>query len=238
MITLILTVTLPGFAIGAVMMALGGRRVEAAARRERWLKFGVYFAVVHVFLGAAAAGRAWILILVSVIVAAGALELRGATRRMRTGSPALVWCVYAPVGALLLVDVWRLPPSTVAYVYLVVAVYDGFSQVSGQLFGRRPLVPRTSPGKTVEGVAGGLAGALIVAVALRGLAGLGPLGALATGLATGLVGLVGDLAASWVKRSSGIKDYSNVLPGHGGVLDRFDSFLLAGAIVGAALRAL
>jgi phosphatidate cytidylyltransferase len=238
MISLVLAVTLPGFAIGAVMMALGSRRIEAAARRERWIKRGVYFVVVHTFLGAAAAGRWWILLLVTVIVAAGALELTGATRRMRSGSPVLVWCGYTLAGALLLVNAWRLSPSEVAYLCLVVVVYDGFSQVSGQLLGCRPLVPRVSPGKTVEGLAGGLAGAAIVGVALRGLAGLGAFGALATGLAIGLVGLVGDLAASWVKRSSGIKDYSNVLPGHGGVLDRFDSFLLSGAIVGAVMYAL
>jgi phosphatidate cytidylyltransferase len=171
-------------------------------------------------------------------VAVGALELKGATRRMRSGSSATVWCVFGLVSALLLVNVSRLAPAEVAYLYVVVAVYDGFSQVSGQLFGRRLLVPRISPGKTVEGLAGGLAGAVLVAAALRGLVGLGFPGACATGLATGLSGLAGDLAASWVKRSSGIKDYSNLLPGHGGVLDRFDSFLSAGAIVGTVLRAL
>lgn len=235
MIVQLLIITLPAFAIGAVMMAFGSRGLEAAAARQRWLKFGVYFVVVHLFLAAAAGGRVWIELLVSVILAAGTLELMGATRRMRSGSPVLVWIVYTLVGAQLLVNASRLAPSEVAYLYLVVAIYDGFSQVAGQLFGHRLLVPRISPGKTVEGLASGLAGAVIVAMMLRRLVGLGVFGALAAGLAIGLVGLEGDLAASWVKRSSGIKDYSNALPGHGGFLDRFDSFLFAGAIVGAFL---
>jgi len=232
----ILAVTLPGFAIGAVMMAIAGRRVAPDARRGRWIKFGVYFAVVHTFLAATAAGRPWIEALVAGVVVAGAIELRGATRRMQHGSPAAVWCVYVLVGTLALVNLWRMAPAAVATLYVVVAVYDGFSQVSGQWLGRRKFSARISPGKTVEGVGGGLVGAMLAAALLRNLVGTSLLGALALGVGTGLAGLAGDLAASWVKRAGGIKDYSNLLPGHGGVLDRFDSFLAAAAIVGALLK--
>ncbi len=231
----VLAVTLPGFAIGAVMMAVGSRRIAPGARRARWIKFGVYFAIVHAFLTAAAAGRPWLQGLVAAIVVAGAFELRGATRHMQQGSPVAVWCAYVLVGLLALVNLWRLAPPKIAWLYVVVAVCDGFSQVSGQWFGRRKLSARISPGKTVEGLTGGLDGAMLAAAMLRHLVGVGLIGALALGVGTGLAGLAGDLAASWVKRASGIKDYSNVLPGHGGVLDRFDSFLAAAAIVGAFL---
>lgn len=238
MIRLALSITLPGFAAGALMMALGSRHVGAAVRRERWTKFGVYFVIVHLFVGAAAAGRWWMLSLVGAIAAAGAVEVGRAAPRMTRGSPALAEATYALLGATLVANAWQLAPAQVLFLYLVVAFDDGFSQVSGQLFGRRRLAPRISPGKTVEGLACGLAGAAAVAVLLRPLAGVGPTAALGLGLAVGLAGLAGDLSASWIKRSAGIKDYSSALPGHGGFLDRFDSFVAAGAAAGALLRAL
>jgi phosphatidate cytidylyltransferase len=126
-------------------------------------------------------------------------------------------------------------PMAVATLYVVVAVYDGFSQVTGQWFGRWPLAPRISPGKTVEGVWGGLTAAYVVAMSLGGPMAAGFIVRVALGVGTALACLAGDLAASWVKRASGIKDYSRFLPGHGGVLDRFDSFLAAAALVGLFL---
>jgi phosphatidate cytidylyltransferase len=231
----ILVFTLSGFAIGAVMMAFGGRGVAPAVRRGRWIKFGVYAAIVYTFLAATAAGRMWIESLVAAIVLVGAFELRGATRRMHRGSPAAVWGVYALAGALALFNVWRMTPMAVATLYVVVAVYDGFSQVTGQWFGRWPLAPRISPGKTVEGVWGGLTAAYVVAMSLGGPMAAGFIVRVALGVGTALACLAGDLAASWVKRASGIKDYSRFLPGHGGVLDRFDSFLAAAALVGLFL---
>ncbi len=233
--TELLALTLAGFAIGAVMMAIGGRQAAPEIRRGRWIKFGVYFAIVYTFLAVTAAGRPWIQGLVAGIVVAGAFELRGATRRMQRGSPAAVWCVYALIGSLALVNLWRMTPSAVATLYVVVAVFDGFSQLSGQWFGRRPLAPRISPGKTVEGASGGLTAACLAAMCLGGPAAVGFAGRVALGVGTALACLAGDLAASWVKRASGIKDYSDVLPGHGGVLDRFDSFLSAAALVGLFL---
>jgi phosphatidate cytidylyltransferase len=232
----ILALTLSGFAIGAVMMAFGGRRVAPDVRRGRWIKFGVYAAIVYTFLAATAAGRVWIESLVAAIVLVGAFELRGATRRMRRGSRAAVWGAYALVGALALFNIWRMTPMAVATLYVVVAVYDGFSQVTGQWFGRWPLAPRISPGKTVEGVAGGLNAAWVAATVLDGFAGASLVGDIVLAVGTGLACLAGDLAASWVKRASGIKDYSRFLPGQGGMLDRFDSFLAAAALIGAFLK--
>jgi len=73
---------------------------------------------------------------------------------------------------------------------------------------------------------------MAVAAMVRGLVGVSPMRAAAFGLVIGLAGLAGDLAASWVKRRAGIKDYSEALPGQGGFLDRFDSLL--GALILAA----
>lgn len=111
---------------------------------------------------------------------------------------------------------------------------DTGAYFGGRRFGRRKLIPTVSPGKTVEGAIAGVAatvlmGALYAHYVLTGAAGL-PVGA-ATGALIGFVvspvAQVGDLAESLLKREAGVKDSGNLLPGHGGVLDRFDSLFFS-----------
>lgn len=238
--TALFAITLPGFLLGALFMALSARRAPPGSMPQRWLKLGVFFLIVHAVLGVAALGPPWITLLLALILAAGTVELAQAWRRMAPPRPALVWPVYLLAGTVVLVVSDRLTGAEFAFLFVVTAACDGFSQVVGQLFGRHRLAPRISPAKTVEGLLGGLVAALVVAALLRAI--LLPLSVpsiLALGLGTGLAGLAGDLAASWVKRRAAIKDYSAALPGQGGFLDRFDSLLgamtLAGGFLVAAL---
>jgi phosphatidate cytidylyltransferase len=132
----------------------------------------------------------------------------------------------------------QLPGPVFAFVFLVTAATDGFSQVVGQLIGRHTLAPRISPAKTIEGLLGGLVAACAVALLVRGLLLQWSVSAtLGLALLTAASGLAGDLVASFVKRRARIKDYSTALPGQGGVLDRFDSLLGALMLVGPALAA-
>lgn len=114
----------------------------------------------------------------------------------------------------------------------------------GRRWGNVRLAPRISPGKSVEGAIGGLIGAVLAAVALGptlgwvlGSTGLGPvvlagpLRLAGLGLVIGVCAIVGDLMESFIKRQCGAKDSGGLIPGHGGVLDRIDSVLLA--VVGA-----
>lgn len=108
----------------------------------------------------------------------------------------------------------------------------------GHAWGRRKLWPAVSPGKTIEGVVGGLVAAVVLGLAVGRLLGLRLwVGALLGG-AVALAGLVGDLSESKLKRWAGVKDSGRLLPGHGGVLDRFDSLLLGGPVAYYLLRAL
>lgn len=104
----------------------------------------------------------------------------------------------------------------------------------GRLMGKHKLIPSVSPGKTVEGAIGGLAASMLVSWAyasfiLRPDAHLGfkypPFGALLFGALISVAAQIGDLAESLLKREAGVKDSSQILPGHGGILDRFDSLL-------------
>jgi phosphatidate cytidylyltransferase len=97
----------------------------------------------------------------------------------------------------------------------------------GSLVGRRPLAPRISPAKTVEGASAQLVVSLAAAVAAAPLVPLGPAHAVGVGLLLGLTGLLGDLAESFLKRSAAAKDSGALLPGHGGLLDRLDSLLFS-----------
>ncbi len=131
------------------------------------------------------------------------------------------------VGLVVLRDtgaVWLL------FVLLLVWCADIGAYFAGRAFGRRKLAPRVSPGKSWEGVAGGLAATALLALLFAGWQGLGFGGGLALLLATLMVTLVsvlGDLLESMLKRYRGIKDSSQLLPGHGGVLDRIDSLTAA-----------
>lgn len=119
------------------------------------------------------------------------------------------------------------------YLFFVIFAADTGAYFAGRRFGRRKLAPAVSPGKTVEGLLGGLA-TVLVWCALAGppifeLDGAGEWLLLAgLSLLVALASVVGDLTESLFKRAAGVKDSGHILPGHGGMLDRVDS-LLAGA---------
>jgi phosphatidate cytidylyltransferase len=124
------------------------------------------------------------------------------------------------------------PGTALVFFPLVVTwVGDSAAMTGGRTFGGPKMAPTISPGKTRSGGVSGLVGAAVAGALLARFAlapagiplGIGT-GAL-LGLALGVVGQVGDLAESLLKREAGVKDSSHLIPGHGGVLDRFDSLI-------------
>ena len=107
---------------------------------------------------------------------------------------------------------------------------------SGKLFGKHKLSPRVSPKKTIEGSIGGLIGATvfcgIFGIIVQKYINIMPVyNYFIIGALCGIFGQLGDLVASSIKRYVGIKDYSNLIPGHGGILDRFDSIIFSATVV-------
>ena len=123
------------------------------------------------------------------------------------------------------------PRVAVLLLLVVIVVSDSAQYYTGRAFGRRPLAPTISPKKTVEGAIGGVVfGTLATMIGGRYVFG-SPLLLLALlGAAMSLLGIVGDLFESLLKRSAGVKDSSQLIPGHGGVLDRIDSWLFAAPV--------
>ncbi|MDR1265628.1 MAG: phosphatidate cytidylyltransferase [Propionibacteriaceae bacterium] len=157
---------------------------------------------------------------------------RGLEGYIRDVSASLFLLAYGLLGCclvLLLTD--RLGPARMAFFVLAIIGSDTGAYVAGVLFGRHRMAPRISPHKTWEGVVGALllspaAALIVVAVVL-------PLPwwqAVLAAEAIAVAGILGDLVESAVKRDLGIKDLGGIIPGHGGVMDRVDSYLLAAPV--------
>lgn len=134
---------------------------------------------------------------------------------------------------------WLAPlqiPSGAAWVYTVLAItwlQDTGAYLVGRAYGRHKMAPYLSPKKSWEGVIGGFVASVAAALLAVPLLGL-PIhyGAAALlGIAGGIAGPLGDLAESFIKRQIGVKDASNIIPGHGGVLDRADSMLFTAPVI-------
>ncbi len=115
---------------------------------------------------------------------------------------------------------------------------DSMAYYTGKNFGKTPLAPSISPKKTVEGFVGGLVGAVVTATAFAHffMPGFGLSHAAVIGFMAGIVGPVGDLAESSIKRKMGVKDSGSLIPGHGGALDRLDSWMFTAPVFYVYLR--
>ncbi|HUW98383.1 MAG TPA: phosphatidate cytidylyltransferase [Acidiferrobacter sp.] len=121
-------------------------------------------------------------------------------------------------------------PWLLGWVLVIVWTADSLAYFTGRAYGRHKLAPQVSPGKTLEGAAGGLAGAALVGAVGMVLLGFGVRGVLAgtlLGVVIAAFSVVGDLLESKAKRLAGVKDSGHWLPGHGGVLDRIDALTAA-----------
>jgi phosphatidate cytidylyltransferase len=134
--------------------------------------------------------------------------------------------------------------ALVFFPLVVTWVGDSAAMSGGRAFGGPKMAPTISPGKTRSGGVSGLIGAALAGAALVPLAlrpagiDLGVVPAAAIGLLLGVVGQVGDLAESLLKREAGVKDSSHLIPGHGGVLDRFDSLIFVLPVAALLFRLL
>jgi phosphatidate cytidylyltransferase len=190
-----------------------------------WIEwYGLYsiFIPVHAFL---------ILPILSVVAG----DTRHFLQRIATiqwGLMITVFCI-SHVPALLTLEIPGYEGRNaflLVYLILVVQSSDVLQYVWGKLLGRRKIAPGLSPSKTVEGFVGGLASATALGTALWWLTPFSPASAAAVSLTITLVGFLGGLVMSAIKRDRGVKDWGAMIEGHGGTLDRIDSVCFSAPI--------
>ena len=147
--------------------------------------------------------------------------------------------IYAPVMLSFVYRARLLPYGVFVYIliFLCSSVCDVCALAAGMAFGKHKMAPVLSPKKTVEGAIGGVIGSVASCLLVSFIVGyVDPQAHLQVpfmviGLAGALVSMLGDLAASAIKRNRGIKDYGDLIPGHGGIMDRFDSIIFTAPLI-------
>ena len=223
--------------IFAVMMAIGSYELLYRTHLLKHPRLVIYSSVMAfaiVMWSYSGAVHAWLLIGLMLYTVALFAEMMMDHVKVHIEMLGLCYLAGAIVPFLL--------SSLILIPFVVAFLNDGGAYFVGLKFGRHKLAPVVSPNKTIEGALGGVAGAmvgmLIYAIVLDiafpafqvnyGLA-------LLYGLVGALAGIFGDLCFSIIKRQTGIKDYGNIFPGHGGILDRFDSLMMVAPLMEALL---
>ena len=112
------------------------------------------------------------------------------------------------------------------YIVLLITAMDVFAYIGGKLLGKIKIVPKISNGKTVEGTLIGLIFTVFIAFLIRDLVNLDIYFSMLVGFFIGVLSFLGDILESYVKRSVGVKDSGNLIPGHGGLMDRLDGYII------------
>ncbi|MGJ1418586.1 phosphatidate cytidylyltransferase [Sphingobacterium spiritivorum] len=220
------------FGIGALLTAILNKNSNPEQKRSRWIKYILYLLIVLITAGSIQIGM--LIYLAAGLIFTGFIELLWVGCLSRRGVIFGIVSILIYIG--IAIGFYRFVISSTSevllYIYTIIFTFDGFSQLFGQLFGKRKILPNISPNKTAAGtVGGGITGyitGLLITVHADTFDGF----SLILPLLICICAFAGDALASWYKRLCAAKDYSNLIPGHGGILDRYDSFMFTGSVFG------
>ena len=237
---LIYGIILAYFILGGIGFYLINRKKAWDIAKKSYTKFGVYFIIINVLFFSITINPVVFSYLVIFIIAAGSFELSrlfvmSKFQNLLFFISSLLIYFLLSAGLLLLSLAER---DLILLTFLILSIFDSFSQITGQLWGKTKIMPAISPNKTLGGVVGGTIISLISAFVLKSLftGSIPELFLFAFGIV--LFAFIGDILASYYKRKFQVKDYSNLIPGHGGFLDRFDSLIAGGAWAALAISIL
>ena len=212
------------FAIGFVgIIAVWNKQKQNFEVKKQWTKFAVYFALVYgqLFL-IETNGYIYFSYLIFAIGFYEVFLIRKSFEKFYFGA-----IIYLGLAGFYILFFKETEIRLQQFLFLLVITFDGYSQVFGQLFGKIKLFPKTSPNKTFEGLFGGFCFTILTSVLISKSLYIYWLNAILYSCFICVFSFFGDILASYYKRLNSVKDFSNLIPAHGGILDRFDSLLFA-----------
>jgi phosphatidate cytidylyltransferase len=214
------------FLIGAIglFVFIRNKKIDSASMLTR--KYFSYLLIVSCILACIRFSGIYLPIIFSIIVIAGAYEIIKISKKNNTVL-ILSLLIFITEGCFF-VNFGFAKWEVIAWVYTLVVTFDGYCQICGQMFGKNLLLAKISPRKTWEGFIGGIILTFISSFFLQKVLPHYYLMVLLVVVSS----LTGDLLASSLKRRVCVKDFSNLIPGHGGIMDRFDSFIFCGCLFG------
>ncbi|MEA3241487.1 MAG: phosphatidate cytidylyltransferase [Pseudomonadota bacterium] len=222
-------------ALGLALNELWLMICPAESKYLKWFAFALSFGLAAAAYEGGITIFAGFFVLITIVLVLVILPLDLDEKGLHVLGRLLIIIIYLPFLLSHLLLLWDLPDgrSLVAMVFLVTWGGDAFSYYSGTAWGRHKLAANISPNKTIEGSVGGVLGAGLFSLLL---AGIGLVSSpwffiLILGMIANVVGQLGDLFESYLKRFAGLKDSGVIVPGHGGVLDRIDSVLFAVPVI-------
>lgn len=223
------------FLIGFSGILLVNRKLPDELKQHNLIKYFVYLMIFLVVLSSVMINKNLFLTCMIIIFSIGLFELlnlgKKTGRNPGTGFLVLSLAIYALICIFFALFIF-VKTEIIIFTYAMVIIFDGACQIAGQLTGKRKILPVISPGKTFEGLAGGSLITIATSVMLHSFARITPVQAFVLGILICFASFSGDMLASIFKRAHDAKDFSSAIPAHGGFLDRFDSFLMAGAMIG------
>jgi len=232
MIKTIYYILLIYFLLGGIGFYVINRNKEKEVARKSYTKFAVYFVIINVLFFSIIIEPLVFRMLAVLIIMIGIKEMLVlAFKKPENKKFSLLSLFLFIILSFGFLSFSGLPKGIILFSFIVLSVFDSFSQIAGQLFGKTKIAPRISPNKTLEGVLGGVICALASVFWLYKLFTTSLIDAILMASGVVIFAFTGDLLASLYKRKFGVKDFSKSIPGHGGFLDRFDSLIAGGAWV-------
>jgi len=228
---LLYLIILTYFLIGGVIILYINWKHVSKYSKQIWLKYFTFFIIVNLLFVSVMFNPLYFHYLSIIILLVSSLEiirLTYITGKINTGVVSLL---FFTLFSFTFLQFSLLDKQLLIIVIFTVFIFDGFSQLTGQIVGKTKILPQISPNKTFEGLIGGYLFSIISSVLIFNMLNMEFKQSLYFGFSISTFAFLGDLAASYIKRKFGVKDYSRLLPGMGGFLDKFDSLIFSGSFI-------
>jgi phosphatidate cytidylyltransferase len=221
------------FSLGIVAFYFINRKKEKKLARRSWKKTIIYFVIIQVIFFSIFINSLVFRCFAVFIIIMGIYELFKLFRESEYKRKSvfyisvLIYSVFSP-GFYIFSGMDK---EIIFFAFAILSIFDSFSQITGQLWGRKKLFPGIGPEKTIAGLIGGMSAAMLSVFLFKNLVSDRLMDAMIVGAGVAFFAFIGDAAGSFYKRKYNVKDFSNLIPEHGGILDRFDSLISGGAWV-------